>query len=102
VEELVRSGELTREQAKKYPQKNVITRALGVDRAVRCDIFNPDTPAGTRLLLCSDGLSNTMSDGEILGVSMAVADIETVCEELIKLSLLRGAPDNVTAAVIEF
>jgi protein phosphatase len=102
AEELVRSGELTREQAKKYPQKNVITRALGVDRAVKCDIFSPETPAGARLLLCSDGLYNTASDGEILGVSMAFADVETACEELIKLALLRGAPDNVTVVILEF
>ena len=100
VEELVKNGALTREQAKTHPRKNVVTRALGVDPNVKVDVFTLDLSPGEILILCSDGLSNTMTDGEILGLALAFPEPETLCQELLKLALERGAPDNVTALAL--
>jgi len=100
VEELVSHGALTREQARDHPRKNVVTRALGVDPNVAVDVYTLDFNPGELLILCSDGLSNTMTDGEILGLAMVFPEPETLCHELLGLALQRGAPDNVTAVAI--
>jgi len=71
-----------------------------VDPNVNVDVYTLDLNAGDLLILCSDGLSNTMTDGEILGLALAFPEPEPLCHELLGLALERGAPDNVTAAVI--
>lgn len=101
VEELVENGDITREQAREHPRKNLITRALGVEMSVDCDTFKLQLSEGDRLLLCSDGLSNTIEDGEIFGLSISCKSPEDFCTQLITLSLERGAPDNVTALALE-
>lgn len=100
VEELVIHGALTREQARAHPRKNVVTRALGVDPAMTGDVYTLDLEPGDLMILCSDGLSNTMTDGEILGLALAFAEPEMLCQELLALALQRGAPDNVTAVAL--
>ncbi len=100
VEELVARGKLTREQAKKHPRRNEITRALGVEPEVKSDVFLLNPEAGDRILLCTDGLSNQLSDEEIAAF---IRDAETprdACRTLVDAVLDRGAPDNVTAAVL--
>ncbi len=101
VEELVGKGALTREQAKNHPRKNVITRALGVDRTVNCDTFMPEFKRGDLLLLCSDGLSNTLSDAEILEIASSKKPLEEIGKALLELALSRGAPDNVTVGLLK-
>lgn len=100
VEELVTRGKLSREDAKNHPQKNMITRALGVEQKVQADIFSIDFSPGRALLLCSDGLSNLVSDEE-LGLAFKTGpDPQTICRTLMDLALKRGARDNVTVAVL--
>lgn len=101
VEQMVSDGLLTREQAREHPRKNFITRAIGIEPTVSCDIFAPFFGPSDRILICSDGLNNIVEDSEILDLSISCDTTDKLCSQLIGLSLLRGAPDNVTVAVIE-
>lgn len=101
VEDLVARGQITREQAKNHPQRNIITRAVGVEASVKCDLFEPKLSQGGRLLLCSDGLSNLLSENDLLSVSEKNPDLEQCCRLLLEKALERGAPDNVTVLIAE-
>ena len=100
VEELIRFGAISREEAKRHPQRNVITRALGTEEHVDSDYFSFHLGAGDMLLLCSDGLSNTLSDEEILDRSRESKDPEALCRNLMETALARGALDNVTVVAV--
>ncbi len=100
VEEMVGRGTLTREAARNHPRKNIITRALGAEEAVLCDIFEPKLAKNDLLLLCSDGLSNTLTDEEIFEISSNSKDLSNIGKELLDLALSRGAPDNVTVGLL--
>lgn len=101
VNELLAKGRISPEEARQHPKRNVITRAIGVEARVRCDIFDVKPIEGSRILLCSDGLSNLADDEELLAVSEANEDIETAAEKLLELALGRGAPDNVTVLLCQ-
>ncbi len=101
VENMVAHGEITPAQARRHPQRNLITRALGPDESVKTDTFTVDWHKGECLLLCTDGLVNTVTDQEILfEVLYGGAEDERV-ERLMEVSLEHGAPDNVTVLLIE-
>lgn len=100
VEELVAMGAITRADAKNHPKKNVITRALGVESKVKADYFEVELRRGDCILLCSDGLSNTVSDAEMFAAFKAARTPENICSELINLALSRGARDNVSIVAI--
>lgn len=99
VEDLVDRGEITPEQARVHPRKNLITRALGVDRTVKADLFQLPNEGGY-LILCSDGLSNMVTDEELRREVIA-EDKESCCRRLLALALDRGAPDNVTVVIAQ-
>lgn len=101
VQMLVERGEITPAEARVHPQKNLITRALGVDSRVECDVTRLEPGQGSRLLLCSDGLTNVLDDGTLLDLSRREAELEELCRALISLTLERGAPDNVTAVLAQ-
>lgn len=101
VQLLVERGEITPDEARVHPQKNLITRALGVDGHVECDVTRLEPGQGSRLLLCSDGLTNVLDDGTLLDLSRREAELEELCRALISLTLERGAPDNVTAVLAQ-
>lgn len=101
VEELLRAGQITPEQARNHPRKNIITRALGTDRHVTGDLYLHRMLPGERLLLCSDGLSNELSDGELRELVLYGGPTEQGCRRLIDAALARGAHDNVTAVLME-
>lgn len=101
VEDLVQRGELTREQARTHPHKNLITRALGAEPELRVDVFRQPMAAGDYLLLCSDGLSNVVSEQELLYEVIHGGEACTCCRRLLEIALHRGAPDNVTAVLIQ-
>ncbi len=101
VQVLVNRGEITPEEARHHPRRNVITRAVGVDSEVGCDILRLETCPGDRLLLCSDGLTNVLDDGELAERSAAEADPERYARSLLEMTLERGAPDNVTVVLAE-
>ncbi len=100
IEELLEVGAITREQAKSHPQKNVITRALGTEANVEADYFEFSLQSGDTLLLCSDGLSNMVSDLEMLDYAKEYQDPELLCRALMSKALNRGAKDNVTVVAL--
>ena len=102
VAELVERGELTPEQALHHPNRNLITRAVGVEQTVESDLFSLRLRRGDRLLLCSDGLSNTLSEEELLSLSGAARSAKKACQALVNRALDKGARDNVSAAIAIF
>ncbi|HZC83452.1 MAG TPA: Stp1/IreP family PP2C-type Ser/Thr phosphatase, partial [Rubrobacter sp.] len=102
VAELVRSGDLTRDQAAEHPQKNLITRALGADDEVDVDTAILPIEAGDRILLCSDGLSDMVSEA---GISEILAefpdDPERAARGLLSAALDAGGNDNITVVVVD-
>ena len=101
VEEMVARGKISRAEAQNHPKKNIITRAVGVEASVASDLFDVKFSEGSRILLCSDGLSNLVSAEELRLVCGNHADPEKACEALVELALKRGAPDNVTVVLAE-
>ena len=100
VQMMVDRGELTPEVAKGYPGKNFITRAIGTEPTVMCDIYHKDVSRGDYILLCSDGLSNLMDDQEILFEVVHGVNKQHCCKRLLNIAKNRGAPDNVTSVLI--
>lgn len=100
VEQLVLRGQITPQEARVHPQRNLITRALGSDTTVRADLYDQSLAVGEALLLCSDGLSNVLTDEEIRQEVTAGGPIDTCCQRLLSATLQRGAPDNVTVVLI--
>jgi serine/threonine-protein phosphatase Stp1 len=101
VQELVDAGNLAAEDAEHHPHANVITRAVGADsETLELDKIIGQAEPGDRFLLCSDGLSKTLSDGEIAGL-LAAPDGVPPTELLIAAALAHRVNDNVTAVVVE-
>jgi len=100
VEELLRKGELSLDDAEKHPKRNILTRALGVQAELLMDCQEFDLGDVEMLLLCTDGLTKLLSDHEIQGIIAAHPDRAEVLRALLDMALERGAPDNVTALVI--
>ena len=101
VEDLVERGELTREQARTHPHKNLITRALGAEPELRADCFRQPLAEGDYLLLCSDGLSNVVNEQEMLYEVVHGGAPEQCCNRLLEIALSRSAPDNVTVVLVK-
>jgi len=100
VQLMVDRGDLTPEVAKSYPGKNLITRAVGTEPAVLCDLYHREVNKGDYLLLCSDGLSNVMDDQEILFEVVHGVNKDRCCQRLLSIAKNRGAPDNVTSILV--
>ena len=96
---LEQDGELTQEQAKLHPGKNVITRAVGTEPEVEGDVFICKLRKEECILLCSDGLSNEMADQEMLFEVVHGMSKSDCCQRLLHIAKKRGAPDNVTVAL---
>jgi len=102
VAELVRSGDLTRDQAAEHPQKNLITRALGAEEEVEVDTAVLPVEAGDRFLLCSDGLSDMVPEGRIQEIlADSPDDPGTPARNLLSAALDAGGTDNVTVVVVD-
>ena len=100
VEEEVRAGRMTPQQAANHPSKNIISRALGAEDNVEVDLKTIEIEPGTSFLLCSDGITRHIPDHELRGVLLANSDLTTTCEELKRRCYDRGAEDNLTAVLI--
>ena len=100
VQLMVDRGELTPEMAKNYPGKNFITRAIGTEPMVLCDLYHLDVERGDALLLCSDGLSNLLDEQEILFEVVHGTNKQLCCQRLLEIAKNRGAPDNVTSVLV--
>lgn len=96
VEELVMNGTITEEQAMHHPQKNIITRALGVDGIVDIDIQRVDIRAGDTVLLCTDGLTNMLEEDRIERVLVQTQNPDDAAHRLVQMANEAGGQDNVT------
>ena len=101
VQDMVDHGQLTPSEAGTHPRRNVITRAVGVQRRIVSDIFRLDLRPGDRLLLCSDGLSNQVTRQEMEQILLAEPAPDIAAEKLLAMALDRGAPDNVSVLILE-
>ncbi len=103
VQELVSNGDITEEEAKEHPKRNVITRALGTENHVHPDVFPIDFSfvPDHYLLLCTDGLSNALEKEEIENVVRSSESIEGACERLINKANERGGQDNITVLILQ-
>lgn len=99
VNEMVKAGEITKEQAKTHPRRNIITRALGIDAAVNVDGIVADVYAGDFLLICSDGLSNMVPDEALLRLALSEPSVEEKCGKLIELAKQNGGEDNISVVL---
>ena len=99
VAAMVRAGEITEEEARVHPDKNMITRAIGVSDSVRIDYFEVDLKRGDRILLCSDGLTNMVMDAEI-GEILEHESPQQAVDELVERAIDYGGADNITAVVV--
>ncbi|HEX4899410.1 MAG TPA: PP2C family serine/threonine-protein phosphatase [Pyrinomonadaceae bacterium] len=100
VEEEVRAGRMTAEQAANHPSKNVISRALGAEDTVEVDLKTFEVEDGTEFLLCTDGITRHISDGELRQLLVIHDDLDALCKELKQRCYERGAEDNLTAVVV--
>ena len=102
VAELVESGVLTPEEAERHPQRSAITRALGTERAVEPDVFTIEAAPGDLFLLCSDGLSDMLTEDRIAAaIERADGDPEAAGDELVKDANAQGGDDNITVLLFE-
>ncbi len=102
VNELVRSGQISREDAEHHPRKNVLLRALGTEKLVEMDIKTVVFEEGDILLLCSDGLSNKVNEKEMAEILLSKDHLEDASATLIDLANDYGGEDNITLAIVEF
>lgn len=101
VQVLVERGEITQEQARTHPKKNVITRALGVDDHVMNDLYRIPRQENSWLLLCSDGLSNVIPDDVLYHEIIHTESPEECARKLLAITMENGAPDNVTIVLAQ-
>lgn len=102
VEEMVRIGEINREQARNHPDKNIITRAVGVRNRVSIDFFDMKLEKEDIILMCSDGLSNMIEDGEIEKIIKdGRDDLPEIALELVERANRNGGKDNIAVVLIE-
>ncbi|MCB1025752.1 MAG: serine/threonine-protein phosphatase [Acidobacteria bacterium] len=101
VEEEVRAGRLTPEQAASHPSRNVISRALGADETVEIDMKTIMFEPGTTFLLCSDGVTRHISDDELEQLLFTENDTFAICQYIKEICYERGAEDNLTAVVVK-
>lgn len=100
VQMMLDRGDLTVEEARVYPGKNYITRAVGTEPTVQSDLFAVRVERGEALLLCSDGLHNEVDDQEILFEVVHGVNNDNCCQRLLEIAKMRGAPDNVTSVLL--
>lgn len=101
VEEMVRFGGLSREQARIHPDKNIITRAVGVENDLKVDCFFAPLKKGDKVLLCSDGLTNMLEDEEIWRILNDGSDVESRVRRLVEAANNQGGRDNIAVIVME-
>ena len=101
VGEMVRAGELSPEQARNHPNKNIITRAVGAGQKLEIDFFDEDLRKGDILLLCSDGLSNMVEDEEIEKIIKSGRELPKTAMDLIERANRNGGKDNIAVVLAQ-
>ncbi|WP_449539964.1 Stp1/IreP family PP2C-type Ser/Thr phosphatase [Ferdinandcohnia sp. Marseille-Q9671] len=102
VNELVRSGHISKEDAEHHPRKNVVLRALGTETHVEMDIKTLILEEGDMLLICSDGLSNKVADEELKNILESEKSIEAKGEQLVDVANNNGGEDNITLVIVDY
>lgn len=101
VEEMVKSGEILKDEMRTHPNKNIITRALGTDTVVRPDCFEIEVKQGDVILLCSDGLTNMIEDYEIEKILKDnLEDLEQAGKKLVDMANQNGGKDNISVVLV--
>ena len=101
VEEMVKQGNITESEARIHPQKNIITRALGINEEVQADFFEIDVEQGDVIMLCSDGLSNMIEDEDMEYIVKNSDTLQTAAESLVARANENGGNDNITVVLAE-
>jgi len=101
VQRLIELDQLTREEANIHPQKNVLYRALGQSENLEVDALTRRLPPNSRLMLCSDGLWNMVSEQEIVEIAMSHPNPQEACDKLVALANMHGGTDNITAILLQ-
>ena len=101
VQELVEAGEITAAEASEHPERHVITRALGGPRLEPADYFTASLEDAERLLLCTDGISGLVDDGQIEAILTGTPDPRDAADRLVAAALDAGGDDNATAVVVD-
>lgn len=102
AEEWVRMGRLTPEEALTHPRRHQLTRALGVEEKLDIDVLSLDIHVGDRILLCSDGLTNELSNEEIARIASAPNSLDAAVTELVNGAKRAGGNDNISVILLEF
>ena len=102
VEEMIRVGELQRKDAKSHPDRNIITRAVGVRTPVKIDFFDIKLEPGDVILLCSDGLTNMVEDEDILRIVKKSSSLKEAAQRLVTEANKNGGKDNISVVLAEF
>ena len=102
VHRMVMEGEISQEEAETHPHRSILTRALGVDQSVQVDEGDVEAAAGDRLLLCTDGLTGMVPEGQIREILLESADPQEAVEKLVKVANRAGGIDNITAVILDF
>lgn len=102
VEELVRAGELNRLESRNHPQKNIITKAVGVSETIQPDFFMLDIEEGEKILLCSDGLTNMVDDEKLEEIMSEPEELNQMAQECINEALFYGGMDNIAVVIAQY
>lgn len=102
VHRMVMEGEISQEEAETHPHRSILTRALGVDQSVQVDEGDVEVSDGDRLLLCTDGLTGMVPEGQIREILLESADPQEAVEKLVKVANRAGGIDNITAVILDF
>ena len=102
VEELVRAGELNRLESRNHPQKNIITKAVGVSETIQPDFFMLDIEEGEKILLCSDGLTNMVDDEKLEEIMSEPEELNQMAQECINEALFYGGLDNIAVVIAQY
>lgn len=100
VEELIRGGRLDRNKGRNHPEKNIITRALGIGDVVVPDFFEIELSSDDKILLCSDGLSNMIEDDEIRDILFETDELDVIGRKLVDRANYYGGRDNISAVIV--
>ena len=101
VEDMIARGNITREESLHHPNRNLLTKVVGTEEKVDRDLFEVKLQAGDKLLLCTDGLTNLVTDDEILQEIKAHEDLQESGDMLVTLALAKGGGDNVTVFLVK-
>ena len=97
---MVRTGRMNKDDAARHPKKHAITRAIGAEDTVKIDFFEERIEAGDQVLLCSDGLTNMVSNEDILRILKESDNVKDAVEALVSLANQNGGADNISVIVV--